>query len=314
MRIQLAGLAIAFLLVGGVAYYTYSVTSQLSQRNASLQQEVMQLQTGIAQLQSNLDQSGARQGLDAQQIAAAQASIQSELSSLQLVQTELTKLTSDVVGLRAGNITALKQIAFQIQNITANLQNLQTNVSTMPPEVFLRTFGSALASFVERADERKYLRLTETGPTSGAEAAIGSQPFNASMPGNFVEWTAAANNIAADQNHWYWPMVLENSPSGTNAIEFEDAGGFQEVAVVSDGVRITTPVSWNATAPHVFKIVVVTPGAEVDFYIDGVIVAKMYSGIPNVDFLLEGSEVKGVGTSAPGVAMLDTYGGLLGGT
>jgi hypothetical protein len=314
MRIQLAGLAIAFLLVGGVAYYTYSVTSQLSQRNASLQQEVMQLQTGIAQLQSNLDQSGARQGLDAQQIAAAQASIQSELSSLQLVQTELTKLTSDVVGLRAGNITALKQIAFQIQNITANLQNLQTNVSTMPPEIFLRTFGSALASFVERADERKYLRLTETGPTSGAEAAIGSQPFNASMPGNFVEWTAAANNIASDQNHWYWPMVLENSPSGTNAIEFEDAGGLQEVAVVSDGVRITTPVSWNTTAPHVFKIVVVTPGAEVDFYIDGVIVAKMYSGIPNVDFLLEGSEVKGVGTSAPGVAMLDTYGGLLGGT
>ena len=314
MRLQLAGLALAFLLLGGVAYYTYSVTAQLAQRNSGLETEVLQLQTEIAQLQVALDQSGTNQGLDAQEIAAAQATLKAELTSLQVLQSELTSLTTDVGGLKAGNITALQQVVLQLQNISANLRSLQTNVNTMPPAIFLRTFGTALASFVEGTDERRYLRLTETGATSGAEAAIGSSPFNASAAGNFVEWSALANNIAANQNHWYWPMVLENSPNGTNAIEFEDAGGFQEAAVISNGVRSVTPITWNATAPHVFKILIVTPGGEVDFFIDGLLKTRMYAGIPNVGFLLEGAEVKGVGSSAPGVAMLDTYGGILGGS
>jgi hypothetical protein len=314
MRLQLVGLTLVFLLLGGVAYYTYSVTAQLAQRNSGLETEVLQLQTEIAQLQVTLDQSGSKQGLDSQQIAAAQATLKAELASLQVLQIELQKLTTDVGGIKAGNITALQEVVLQLQNISANLRSLQSNVNTMPPAIFLRTFGTALASYVERTDERRYLRLTETGPTSGAEAAIGSSPFNATAGGNFVEWSAVANNIAADGSHWYWPMVLENAPGGTNALEFEDAGGYQEVAAVSNGVRTVTPVSWNATAPHVFKIVIVTPGVEVDFYIDGILKAQMFSGIPNVSFLLEGAEVKGAGASAPGVAILDTYGGLLGGS
>ena len=136
--------------------------------------------------------------------------------------------------------------------------------------------------------------------------------FNASIAGNSVEWQSVANSVAADRNHWFWPMVLENSPGGTNALEFEDAAGQQETAVVINQSRTVVPVFWDPTAVHMFKIVVVTPGKQADFYIDGKLVASIGSGVPKVDFLLEGAEVKGVGTLAPGVAMVDAYGGLLG--
>ncbi len=168
-----------------------------------------------------------------------------------------------------------------------------------------------MASFVERPDEITYLRLTIAGGNSVAEAAIGTQPFNASIAGNSVEWRVVGNGVAVDNNHWFWPMVLENSPGGTNAIEFEQAAGHQEVAVVSNGTRTNALVQWNPLLVHTFKIVIVTPGKQVAFFIDGFNVASISAGVPQGQFFIEGAEVKSLST-APGVAMLDVYGGLLG--
>jgi len=152
----------------------------------------------------------------------------------------------------------------------------------------------------------------EIGGTSGVESSLASFPFNATVPGAVAEWKAVVNNVAADAYHTFWPMVLENTPGGTNAFEFEDAGGIQEVAVVSNGSRYSLPVSWDPTVVNTFAIEVVSPGHQVDFYINGGLVANFTTRVPNVDFLIEGAEVKGDGYVTPVVATLDAYGGLLG--
>jgi len=177
--------------------------------------------------------------------------------------------------------------------------------------ILLRTWGTALASYGERKDGLTYLRLTETDANSGVEAALATNPFNATIPGNSVQWEAVANHIATDKYHTIWPMVLENSPGGTNAIEFEMKGGVQEVAVITNGAKSFALVSWNSTAPHLFKIVIVIPGQQVNFYIDGKLVKSMTTNIPKADFLLNAAEVKADSPLATGVATLDVYGGLL---
>jgi len=306
IRWQVLGLALSFVLLGSVAYYTYSATSQLGQQNSNLQQEVEQLQSRISQLKENLSMSQSQQGLNAQQIAAVDSKLQSD-------ENALTDLVSDVGQIKAGNTTAMGQMVYQLQNLSSAIRTLQENFSSRPP-IFLRQWGLGLAYYVELPDEMHYLQLVENGVGGGAETALGSQSFNATIAGNSVQWDAVANGLAADKGHTFWPMVLENSPGGTDAIEFEDSGGTQEAAVVLNGVRTYQLISWDPTSIHSFKIVVVTPGAEVDFYIDNARVATITTGIPTVSSLLEGSEVRGDAAATVGVAALDTYGGLLGGT
>ena len=234
------------LAVGGIAYYTYTVSSQLRQENARLNSQLSRLQANISSLQGELDTVGAfRQGY---------------------------------------------------------------------PSIVLRTWGTALASYGERKDGLTYLRLTETDANSGVEAALASNSFNATIPGNSVSWSAVANRISTDKYHTIWPMVLENSPGGTNAIEFEMKGGVQEVAVITNGVKSFALVAWNSTAPHTFKIVIVVPGQQVDFYIDGQLIKTMTTNIPKADFLLSAAEIKADSPLASGVATLDVYGGLLSST
>ncbi|MDA4125982.1 MAG: hypothetical protein OK452_02105 [Thaumarchaeota archaeon] len=243
-RSRVLGMVLVVILaVGGIAYYTYTVSSQLQQENARLNSQISRLQANISSLQGELD-----------------------------------------------TISALRQGY---------------------PSIVLRTWGTALASYGERKDGLTYLRLTETDANSGVEAALASKSFNATIPGNSVSWSAVANHIATDKYHTIWPMVLENSPGGTNAIEFEMKGGVQEVAVITNGVKGFALVSWNSTAPHTFKIVIVVPGQQVDFYIDGKLVKTMTTNIPKVDFLLNAAEIKADSPSAAGVATLDVYGGLL---
>jgi hypothetical protein len=234
---------VVILAVGGIAYYTYTVSSQLQQENAKLNSRITQLQGNLSSLHGELD---------------------------------------TINALRSGD-----------------------------PSIVLRTWGTALASYGERRDGVTYLRLTETDSNSGVETALLNRSFNATIPGNSVQWSSVANRIAVDKYHTIWPMVLENSPGGTNAIEFEMKGGVQEVAVITNGVKSFALVSWNSTAPHEFKIVIVTPGQQVNFYIDGNLVKTMTTNIPKVDFLLNAAEVKADSPSAAGVATLDVYGGLL---
>ncbi len=304
-RWQLVGVALSIVLLGSVVYYTYTATTQLGQRNANLEQQVFQLQTKVAQLESNLT-TQAQQDLGTQQVVAEQA-------ALQAAENELLSIASEIGKVQASNAT-LTALNLQLQNLSSTILALQERISPSAPTIFLRTWGAALASYIELPDEMRYLRLTETGAGNGVEAAIGSQPFNATIAGNSVQWNAVANSVAADSNHRFWPMVLENSPAGNNAIEFEDSQGTTEVAVVRDGVRNSLDVHWNPTIIHSFKIVIVKPGAQVDFYIDGARVANITQGVPNVGFLLEAAEVASYGARAPGYATLDTFGGLLGGT
>jgi hypothetical protein len=303
-KIQLVGLVLAFVVIGGVAYYTYSVAGALAQRNAILQSEVSRLQSDISNIQSAVATSGIIESNDTKLIAAMQAVLTSDQKQLSLLRAELGSL-------QVGNATMAARIAVQLSNLSSSIHNLQNSLHTVSPPIFLRTTGTALASFVERSDETTYLRLTVAGGGSIVEAAIGTQPFNASIAGNSVAWKAVGNGVAVDNNHWFWPMVLENSPGGTNAIEFEQAAGHQEVAVVSNGNRTVVGVQWNPLLVHTFKIVIVTPGKEVAFYIDGFNVATISKGVPQGEFFIEGAEVKSLAT-APGVAMLDVYGGLLG--
>lgn len=234
---------IAILVIGGVVYYTYTVSTQIEQENSRLNAQLMRLQANFSSLQG--------------QVAILNAAHQGD------------------------------------------------------PLILLRTWGTALASYGEKSGGVTYLRLTETGADSGVEAALASRPFNATIAGNFVQWRSVSNNIAHDKYHTIWPMVLENSPGGTNAIEFEEKDGVQEVVAMSNGVRNYLQVSWNASVPHTFKIVVVTPGARVDFYIDGNVVATLTADVPKVGFLLDAAEVKADSSLAVGVATLDVYGGLL---
>ena len=105
-------------------------------------------------------------------------------------------------------------------------------------------------------------------------------------------------------------MVLESSPGGTYALEFEMKGGFQEVAAINNGTVNSAPVHWDANVPHLFKIVVVSPGKVAEFYIDGVLVKTLTSDVPSSGFLLEASEIKADTATASGVAWMDTYGGV----
>ena len=257
-RLQMAGMALAFVLLGGVAYYTYTVAGELSQRNSDLAVQITNLQANITKLQDELASAGTIQKGNSQQIANAEQVLQDEQSQLALLSQELAQLKTD-------NATATNRIDAQLKNISASVGGLKSTFQSMPPPIFLRTEGTALASYIEGQDELTYLRLTISGPTSIAEAAIGSEPFNATVAGSFVEWKAVANYVASDTNHYIWPMVLENSPGGTNAIEFEDVGGSQEVAVVANGTRHLESVSWDPNMVNTFKIVIVTPGQEVDF-------------------------------------------------
>ena len=323
---------IAFLLVGSLAYFTYTVADQQAMRNSALAKEVSVLQSNEAVLQGNLTllrtslaQEKVNQAFFYQQARLFQTLLQAEAANqsansqkiadyraaLESAEAQLVKLSAQIAAVQNGNVTLLTQMSLELQNVTAQVRALESGFQSMPPVMFLRTFGTALASYVGGPDDLTYLRLTESGPTSGVEAAIGTQPFNSTLAGATVEWKSVANAVAADSNHWFWPMVLENSPGGTNAIEFEYASGVQEVAVVKDGVRITQPVQWDPTLPHTFKIVVVVPGGQVDYYIDGAKVASIYTGVPSVGFLLEGAEVKGDAARAPRVAVQDVYGGML---
>jgi prefoldin subunit 5 len=332
LRLQAAGLVIAFVLLGSLAFYTFVVENRAAERNsqlvtevAALQGEVTSLTSTMGTLQSELGalqssipanltslqgyvlQTNSSEAKDAQQIASLQATLRS-------YQSQLSNLSSEIDSMRTGNSNVLSSISFQLQNMTARIRELRANLSSIPPSVLLRTTGTALGAFVERGDELTYLRLMEIGGASIVEASLASHPFNATAPGAMVEWKAVTNNVSADAYHSYWPMVLENTPGGTNALEFEDAGGIQVAAVVTNGIRTTVPVSWDSTAVNTFAIQVVSPGHEIDFFINGHLVASFTSGVPTIDFLLEGAEVKGSGSSTPVVATLDTYGGLLGGT
>lgn len=217
---------------------------------------------------------------------------------------ENASLNSQLAQLQ-NNFNALKANATLIQNELALFRASKGAY----PIILLRTWGAALASYETRLNGLTYLRLTETGPNSGVEAALTSAPFNATVAGASVQWSAWANKVATDRNHTIWPMVLENSPAGTDAIEFEMKGGVQEVAVMNNGVRNTQLVHWNASLPHLFKIIVVIPGAKVDFYIDGNLVATLTADVPKTGFLLRAAEVKADTPNAMGIATLDAYGG-----
>jgi hypothetical protein len=329
-RLQLIGLLVVFLLLGSLAFYTYQISKESDQRNSQLETEVATLQgevalftSSISSLQSNIVGLGnsfslnftslegsfllanSSESRDALQIAAIE-------STLQSYQSQLSAISSEIKNMGTSNSIALSSIAYQLQNMTSRMRDLRTSLSSIPPMVLLRTAGTALAAFVERPDGLNYLRLMEIGSGSGVESSLAPYPFNATIPGAKVEWKAVANTVASDSYHTIWPMVLENTPGGTDAFEFEDAGGIQEVAVDSNGSRQALPVSWNPNIVNTFAIVIVSPGQQVNFYINGVSVANFTSGVPKVDFLLEAAEVKGFGSAAPVVATLDAYGGLLG--
>ena len=213
----------------------------------------------------------------------------------------------------------LNALQTDFNSYKANITSIQNEMAMLRsyrlagPMVLLRTWGAGLASYGERHNGLTYLRLTETGPNSGVEASLAASPFNATVAGASLEWSAFANKVATDSNHTIWPMVLENSPAGTDAIEFEMKGGHQEVAVNSNGIRFTVPVFWDVNVPHLFKIVVVTPGVQVDFYIDGKLAASITAYVPKSGFFLRAAEVKADTPQAAGVATLDVYGGQNGG-
>jgi len=322
-RLQAIGLVLAFLLLGSFAVYTYRMSGQLQTEVSTLQGEVSDFKSSISTLQSNLNDlqasltsnltsmrgyvimANSSESRNAQQVASFQ-------STLQKYQLQLSNLGSEIKDMGTSDSIVLTSIADQLRNLTTGIQNLRASINSLPPLILLRVAGTALGAVVERPDGLNYLRLMEIGSTSGVESSLASYPFNATVPGEKVEWKAAANRIASDQYHTTWPMVLENTPGGTDALEFEDLGGIQEVAVVSNGTRESAPVSWNPNVVNTFAIEVVVPGHLVDFFINGRMVADFISGVPLTDFLIAGAEVKGFGSAAMAVATLDTYGGLLG--
>jgi len=216
----------------------------------------------------------------------------------------------------------------QVSSLRAELDSEEAE--PVPPVILLRTWGTALGSYVEGPNEMTYLRLTVSGRWSGVESSFASNPFNASVSGNSVTWIATANHVAADLYHNFWPMVLENAPNGTDAIAFEVQQSVQEIAVRSNGSAAVFPVQWSVVGPHQYKIVISSPGSKVDFYIDGVLVKSLVTGpcpacsngglvsqapyIPNVGFLIEGAEVDSSSQFSSGVATLEVYGGLLNST
>ena len=332
-RLQIAAFASIFLLLGSMSYYGYYSDQALASQNRALSLQVARLEANVSLLaatlaatQANLTAAQESQAAFAQQagqfqLSLTQQGLQQTTTALQLSSAqaqllddanELSNLSARLATVQAWNVTALQAATAEIQDVTARVMAIQASLSQALPQVFLRTEGTALASYVSGAGNMTYLRLTEIGPGSIVESALGCVAFNASVAGASAQWYAVANPTASDLNHWTWPLVLENSPGGTEAIEFEDAGGVQEAAVVNDGVRYLAYVKWDPSVPHLFQIVVVTPGELVNFYIDGKMVATITQGVPNVGFLLYGAEIKQTGPNTGDVAMLDVYGGLIG--
>jgi hypothetical protein len=175
-----------------------------------------------------------------------------------------------------------------------------------------RSWGTALASYVRGPQGTTYLRLTMTDGNSGVESALTTMSFNASRTGASVEWAAVANRVAADDNHTFYPMVLENSPNGTEGMGFKWERGTEFAFISSNGVAVRHQVYWDPTTVHRFKIVVVKPGFRVDFYVDGTLVAYFIGAVPRSTFLLEAGELYSTVQLPRGIATLDVYGGVLG--
>jgi hypothetical protein len=325
-KLQVAAFALIFVLFGSLAYYSYYNSGVLASRNSAMQLEIVKLDANITQLSAqlaqtsadqaalssqqsqfdlSLSQQGSQESSTAQQVATLEASLRSD-------SAQLSSLGVQLAGVEAGNITALQQVSSELQAISTSLTSIQSSLSCVLPSVFLRTQGTALASFVDGPQNISYLRLTETGPNSLVESSIGSEAFNASVPGASAEWYADANPEASLAGHTFWPMVLENSPGGTNAIEFEDNGGDQVAAVTGNGTRVVQAVSWDPSVPNLFGVVVTLPGQQIKFYINGNLVATLTAYIPTSQFLIYGAEVKGGATTDSGIATVDTYGGMLG--
>jgi hypothetical protein len=301
-RGQLAAFALVFVLLGSLAYYNYYSSEALTGQNAEMKLEIARLDANITQLTAQLAQNQANQ---AEQGEAVQA-------ILKVDADQLANLSEQLSGVQAGNITALRQVSAEVAAISSSVASLKQSFSCVLPSMLLRTQGTALASFVDGPDNNTYLRLTETGPNSLVESSIGTEAFNASVSGATAEWYAMSNPEASLPGHIFWPMVLENSPGGTNAIEFEDSGGVQEVAVDENGSRTVHGVNWDPSVPNLFEVVVTVPGQQVEFYINGNLVATISASVPSSQFLIFGAEVKGGATTDAGIATVDTYGGMLG--
>src|SRR5574340_406695 len=84
---------------------------------------------------------------------------------------------------------ASNALAQENANLNSQLAQLQHNATLMQnelallrasrgiyPMILLRTWGGALASYGSKVGGLTYLRLTETGPNSGVEAALASSP------------------------------------------------------------------------------------------------------------------------------------------
>jgi hypothetical protein len=325
-KAQMAAFALVFLLIGSLAYYDYYSSESLRTQNEALQLEIVGLDANLTQLSARLAQTEAAQAslssqesqfeMSLMQQGSQESATALEMSDLEATlradYTRLSALGGEIASIQAGNLTALRQLSSEVKDISSSLASVQSSLSCVLPSIFLRTQGTALASFVDGPQNTTYLRLTETGPNSLVESSIGPEAFNASVPGAAAEWYAQSNPEASLPGHIFWPMVLENSPDGTEAIEFEDSGGLQLAAVDGNGTRVTHLVSWNASVPNLFEVVVAVPGQQVDFYINGNLAAAITGNIPSSQFLIFGAEVKGGVSTDPGIATVDTYGGMLG--
>jgi len=136
---SLIALAIAIVLVGGIASYTYydqyTRLDAQSDQISSLQNQVNSLQAGASTLQSQLAQLQQSESSSGSQITSLQGTVQTLQGTVQTLQNQLTTVQVELqsqVNLNNANYQTLTQ---QIQNISSTLRGLAAKLGTLFPQV-----------------------------------------------------------------------------------------------------------------------------------------------------------------------------------
>lgn len=158
-------------------------------------------------------------------------------------------------------------------------------------EIAHRSFGFGGGyQLATGTDNRLYLRITSTLPQvgttppleTGSEAFIVDAPLNCDVAGSLISWYALVNRgNAMPSNTAYFPIGAEWAGGGGEATDF-DVGLLAQVFLTQhDSVTTSTTVTGvNVLTIHQYRIVVVTPGGRIDFYVDGVLKASNTTNIP----------------------------------
>jgi hypothetical protein len=192
-------------------------------------------------------------------------------------------------------------------------------VATTPCPIMYRTSGDGcLCGFDILSDGNKYLRISNFDPAEATTPAISTVGeasvaiVDPSVANLTLSWSAQFNDAAVDINHNTLPMLMEDAPGGNNFIGFQFGNGFSRALCISDGTATSASIELpSSNAVHSYKIVIVEPGARIDFSVDNSVVASISTNVPSSSKMFAAAELDQDETKQDTISHLWTFGGIL---